>query len=294
MINRDVAIKSLRGVFALTQAIERVLKTCEKLSLADFDDLEKYQVRNRHVAVLLERALSKNGWNDILLENICKFLLDEYETEKILIKKMAILRDMGQLTIEWQELYRQILAILTETKPVIFMHTDLHGFDGLGADAFETYRTIIDPIIVSQRLVSIAIDAWDNISAYAETEDKIEDGLEFAKQLSRRVYEYREMNGLPGNIGIGIGISFGGCKFSLLTGKPRPDESRSHASAWYNAGKLMPKAERLCEHRKDTGGVILLCDALAKILPPERFARTNLKEYYPKLESDDFVNILIK
>ena len=94
---------------------------------------------------------------------------------------------------------------------------------------------------------------------------------------------------LPDAVSFSIGVSSGGLKFSKLTGEPVPDSSQTPANAWYDAAKLMGKAERLAKHHSSGGGIILVSDDLSNRLG-SLCSRRNMKTFDPSLE-DCEVNI---
>lgn len=110
------------------------------------------------------------------------------------------------------------------------------------------------------RIATIRFGKSDTLLAVPKSVDAKEPLLEFAEALLRRVVECRHTMGLLDVVNLGISVAHGDCKFELLTGEPVPDSLDSDGPTWYQAAKLLVKAEKVSGHERHRGGVILMTD----------------------------------
>jgi hypothetical protein len=295
MFDRDVAIESLKAITALTNDIEERIRNWPAPRDADQKELEDLQRSNIRVFPLLRRVAGSRSWNDTLEAEVKAFLAEESQPEGLLEKKFACLFSAGVLSDTWQYAYHALRVHLAELREVSFLFSDLHAFDSLGPNAYEWYQVVVAPVVLSHRLrlTITRVDQTDSIRAHCGTSaEHLSHMLDFAQALRARVLECRPKLGLPDAAGIAVGVALGGCKFNRLTGEPLPDSSTSGASAWYEAAKLMGKAEKLCKHLTDKGGVILVSDAVSQLLG-SGFARRKMSSIHASLKDEDYeINVL--
>jgi hypothetical protein len=294
MLNRDAAMNALRGISALTTDIDFFIQNWQGRSNNHLENLGLLQERNRHVFDLSRIVANPKNWNDTVKQAVLRFLIEEFEEQGLLKKKFGCLYALRSLNATWELTYSRLRAELVEIHEVALLWADLYAFDALESDAYAFYETIIEPVVqvYKNSLTITLIDTTDTIRAYLKPPADINHLLEFAKELRTRVIECRRSMALSEVISIGVGIAYGGLKFNLLTGKPLPDSSTSKAGTWYEAAKLMGKAERLCKHLNMEGGVILVSDEVGARLEG-KFVRRNMREIDSSLDAkyDCEVNI---
>ena len=293
MLSPEVTITALKDVHGLT------LSTDDRINRwlgpeATKRELLTLQIHNHQVVALLSHAVSEREWSKDFCERALGFLIQECCEGGFLEKKHACLWNSGTLDTTWERLRIRLMDDLTRTQPVCFSIADLYAFNALGPGSYATYRAIVEPVIHSNpeitherfgRSDSLLAYSMDHVGCVAQV-------LDFAQGLRRRLVEARVTMQLHEAVCFGMGISYGGCKFSVLDGKPVSESSNSESGAWYEAAKLQGMAEKLCKYYRESGGVILVSNSISSELPPERCEQRRMKEFNKAFE-DSEVNIYL-